>query len=434
MIAAPGTVYAANFALAALALGLSNPPRGTLLRRLLIGFGLTALNILFAHVTDLDIIALYFPTLVFALGIAGLILHLICDMPAENTVYFTLHAFIAGEFSSAFSWQICLFLLRRGLLAASPFRLNLLCLLLSALVLAGLGFYCSRLSEEHAHFRADRRTLISTGLTVLGIFLFSNISDVFTNTPFSGNSAFEINLIRMLADAGGLILLESARSHRAEVQRAAQLQIMDSLLQAQYSNFKTSERSMALIHQKYHDLKHQIAYLREDAHSPDGLAGLDRLEREIRSFEAISSTGNHVLDTILTDKTLQCQQLEISLTFTGDGRLLDFLPPMDLAALLGNLLDNAIEYVSGLSGPAQRWIELSVRKNAGFIVLEVTNPAGGDIQFENGLPKSTKGDDRYHGFGTMSVRETGERYGGSAGFTLKNGCFTAKVSFAAPSA
>ena len=42
---------------------------------------------------------------------------------------------------------------------------------------------------------------------------------------------------------------------------------------------------------------------------------------------------------------MQCQRHGIELKFMGEGQLLNFMEDMDISALFGNMLDNAIESV-----------------------------------------------------------------------------------------
>lgn len=86
------------------------------------------------------------------------------------------------------------------------------------------------------------------------------------------------------------------------------------------------------------------------------------MEQEIRSYEAQNKTGNEVLDTILTSKSLYCQQHGITLTCVADGAALDFMDTMDLCSLFGNALDNAIESVEKLPDSEQRLIHLVVTR------------------------------------------------------------------------
>lgn len=280
MIAAPGCIYAFLFALAAVTLSIPNPPRGTQRSRLFIRVLVPVCSGLIFYLTDVGIDALYFLQLIVAIGMGGLILALTCAFPWENILYFTFHAFILGEFAAAFAWQIWLFLQHIGvpLEWAGEALMLIFCALTGASVLMVAGMYVSHRKAEYVHFCPDRRTLFSTALTALGIFLFSNISNLFRNTPFSGSTASQINLIRMLVDAGGVFLLEAARANREEVRRSTELEIMQKLMEAQYANFQTTERSIDLVHQKYHDLKHQIAWLREEMPAEEKQACLDRME------------------------------------------------------------------------------------------------------------------------------------------------------------
>ena len=67
------------------------------------------------------------------------------------------------------------------------------------------------------------------------------------------------------------------------------------------------------------------------------------MEKEIKIYEAQNKTGNKVLDAVLTSKSLYCQNNGIGLTCVADGSALNFMEDMDISALFGNILDNAIE-------------------------------------------------------------------------------------------
>jgi len=88
-----------------------------------------------------------------------------------------------------------------------------------------------------------------------------------------------------------------------------------------------------------------------------------------------------------------------------------------------------MECVNTLSEPEKRWIQFSIRKKNGFIILEVGNHCENILNFEDGLPVTTKKDTRFHGYGTKSIRDTVEAYGGKTSFSLKDGWFEVKILF-----
>ena len=57
---------------------------------------------------------------------------------------------------------------------------------------------------------------------------------------------------------------------------------------------------------------------------------LDQMESEIQSYEALNITGNKVLDTVLTSKSLHCQSQGIQMTCVADGGALNFMSAMDM--------------------------------------------------------------------------------------------------------
>ena len=66
------------------------------------------------------------------------------------------------------------------------------------------------------------------------------------------------------------------------------------------------------------------------------------MEEDIKTYEAQNKTGNPVLDTVLTSKSLYCQKHGITLTCVADGTRLGFMSVMDICTIFGNALDNAI--------------------------------------------------------------------------------------------
>ena len=188
---------------------------------------------------------------------------------------------------------------------------------------------------------------------------------------------------------------------------------IQNILQSQYAQYRQSRDSIEAINHKYHDLKHQIAVLRAEPDAAKRSAYLDGMEEEIRDYEAQNKTGNSVLDTVLTGKSLYCARHGIELTCVADGGKLDFLDVMDICTIFGNILDNAIECELGIADKSRRLIHLTVYGKRGFLVIRCGNYCPQPPTFRDGLPVTTKGDAAYHGYGIKSVRHAAEKYGGA---------------------
>ena len=95
------------------------------------------------------------------------------------------------------------------------------------------------------------------------------------------------------------------------------------------------------------------------------------MERDIQAYEAQNKTGNTVLDTLLTGKSLYCQKHHIALTVVADGEQLGFMDMMDICSLFGNALDNAIECERKLTDKDKRMIHLTLAAQKQFLILQV---------------------------------------------------------------
>lgn len=209
-------------------------------------------------------------------------------------------------------------------------------------------------------------------------------------------------------------------------------EVAERLLAEHDRQLRMSQENIEAINIKCHDLRHQIRALAESGAVVDG-AVLDDLAREVRVYDSSVKTGNDALDTILTEKRLVCEARGITLTCTADGEALGHMAPADLYALFGNALDNAIEAAGELADPARRTVTLVVRRAMGCASIHVENFYDGQRRFgADGMPLTTKADEANHGFGTRSMRQIAERYGGSFAATADGGAFRLDILIPLP--
>ncbi len=207
-----------------------------------------------------------------------------------------------------------------------------------------------------------------------------------------------------------------------------ELAVMNLLWKKEQEQYRLSKENIALINQKCHDLKHQIRAIRS-ARREDMDKYLEEMEDSIQIYEAIVKTGNEVLDTILTEKSLYCRERGITVSCVADGSQMGFINTVDLYAILGNALDNAIEAVEKFGEEEKRQIDVLIHRQQNFLVINVLNPVMEESSFiyEEELPVTTKGDKRYHGFGLRSVRYLVKKYDGFLTVGTEDGCFSLKI-------
>lgn len=388
--------------------------------------GMLVVQTAFLEITDKLPLVWWMPSMAGAVGIMLLFLALCCSMNLRNVGYVTIRAFILAEFAAALEWQLYIYgVLSTGREKAS-FRLIYL-VGVYAVVFGFMYYLENRRRSYDLRMQVTRREMWGAVAIGVSAFLMSNLSYAYSNTPFSSDLITDIFNTRTMVDLGGLAILYAYHVQRGELHMRYELDSIQNVLQNQYAQYRQSRETIEMIDRKYHDLKHQIMALRAENDPERREQWLDEMEEEIRTYEAQNKTGNPVLDTVLTSKSLYCQKHGINLTCVADGTVLDFMDVRDLCTIFGNALDNAIECELAIPDHEKRLIHLTVARQKSFALVRLENYCEKQLEFEDGMPVTTKGDRRYHGFGLKSIRYTARKYSGTVTVNSEENWFELKI-------
>ena len=353
-------------------------------------------------------------------------LRISCGTSSLDVGYACVKAFVFAEFMASLEWQLHCFLYY-GMEYESRWAGLLLLLAVyggTCLVMRGIS---SRYISETEQMDTTGRELLFAAIIGFSVFLMSNIGFVYSNTPFSGKYASDIFNVRTLIDLGGLAILTAYHIQRLHLRAQHDLESMEMILHNQYQQYQQSQETLDLINYKYHDLKHHIIALRAEENKEKRNAYLDKMEDEIRSYETQNKTGNKVLDTLLTAKSLCCMREKIALTYVVDGARLDFMDVMDICSIFGNALDNAIECEKKIPETEKRMIDVSMFVQQTFLIIRFENYCEGELTFERNLPVTTKKQAEFHGYGLKSLRHTVHKYGGEVDIDVEDHWFRLKI-------
>ena len=194
-------------------------------------------------------------------------------------------------------------------------------------------------------------------------------------------------------------------------------------------------------------------------HTIAGLIELGRQEEAIQLTTESSSVsqelteslldrvGDPVLGALLLGKSAVAAERGIQFRLSPDSRLDgDAGHPRDLITVVGNLIDNALDAAATSSNGGPRWVEVSIHKADGDVMIQVHDSGAGIGQADLGLIFSegytTKVADpgSRRGLGLALVQQVAARRGGEvtvvnqggALFTVRLPLFTKPVSVATP--
>ena len=150
-----------------------------------------------------------------------------------------------------------------------------------------------------------------------------------------------------------------------------ELAAITALYERQRSQYQTARRNVQLIYKRCHDLKMQLAAVRQCLPADFPAQDWSEAERAVSIVDRFAHTGNEVLDTVLTEKALDCATRSVNINTVADGKALDFLEPADLYALFAGLLDGLIGIVKDVPQADRRQIDVMVFARQGFAVLQL---------------------------------------------------------------
>ena len=422
----PGYYYAIAYALSVFVIACTNERKLGRWKLAAVSCVQFALLLFFMTETDGVRQELFIPSMMVIVGLLFGYIYICNDFSLREAGFYCVKAFINGEFAASMCWQIYYYLRYvRGIQGELLKWVELI--LVYAVIFTILALMELNLKKDLEELHITRRELLVVIIIAASVFAMSNLSYLDQNGLFSGTFVMDIFIIRTLVDLSGIAVLYAYHVQVKEIQIRFEKETLHNIMEMQYKNYQLSKENIDMVNQKYHDLKHQINLLKTQAYVGKSTSYLEKMEREIRVYETQNKTGNQILDAVLTNKAMICQNKEIELKFIVDGGALSFMEDMDVSALFGNMLDNAIESAEKQQEKQKRLIWLYVTKEKQFVRIRTENYCDEKIRFKNGMPVTTKKDRRLHGYGMKSIKSTVEKYHGSVVAAQENNWFELKI-------
>ena len=207
--------------------------------------------------------------------------------------------------------------------------------------------------------------------------------------------------------------------------------VINELLKKAERQHKVSSENIEYINVKVHDLKHQIAAIKQligsGSVAPALQSKISELEKTAKVYDDTVFTGNNILDSIIMEQKVYCRNNSIQLDYVIDGGALNFVEPVDLYVIFGNAIDNAIESVLKIDDIDKRIITIRAQSSGRFVSIQFENPYEGEIAFYGGMPKTSKSGKSFHGFGIKSIKFLVAKYGGNVTISAENHRFCLSV-------
>lgn len=256
---------------------------------------------------------------------------------------------------------------------------------------------------------------------ILGLFMSRIVLTISDN--FQKIIYIVINILLILSNA---ITFEIIKRQNELTKTKYEYKFLKETINEQANHYSELQLSHEEIRRIKHDMNNTYLALMAEMESGNADSALNHIKRNLDildKFDKLIDTGHPAVDAILENKINQCDELsiktEISYALENPIRVDEY----EIAVVIGNILDNAIEACKKLSSDNKEIWGLIYSDNQN-IIINIKNTAESSNHF-----KTSKPDKKMHGIGLKSIQHIAKEHNGYAKFSFEDNVFKTFVIF-----
>lgn len=216
--------------------------------------------------------------------------------------------------------------------------------------------------------------------------------------------------------------------YEAEKELAKLKSEQNELLERDYT---TLNNAYAINAKLFHDFHNHIGVLHQllsHKKLDEAMQYLDELQIPIREMADTVWTNDDTIDYLINSKAAAAKERGIQYQVQVEFPQHTNLRSADLCAILGNLLDNALEAAGQIPEKKKRFINLTIRRINQMLIIKVENSFTAPPVITGNEIKTSKKENGLHGWGLKSARTAAEKYDGVVQTSYDENVFRAVVT------
>lgn len=281
------------------------------------------------------------------------------------------------------------------------------------------------LKEKHAYYfsRLDWNIVILSMMitNIIGILIFDIICE-------SSQGKFLNLTITILVSAMNVFILIFIQKMSVGNRCKKENEFLEVIIAQKKTNTQNLCQQYEETQKIRHDMKNYVACALELIREKNYTQAEEYLEsfmnQKIGTLKKFVNTSSDILNAVINSKLSLAEDAGITVRCVITEKV---IPDMefDMSILISNLLDNAIEACSQNQVPSN--ITLEISNCAGYLNILLSNTIVSSVLRDNSELRTTKPDQKSHGFGLKSVQEIVQNYDGMMDIYEENQTFVVSV-------
>jgi len=149
----------------------------------------------------------------------------------------------------------------------------------------------------------------------------------------------------------------------------------------------------------------------------------------MEDFDNTINSGNGLVDSLINAKTAYAKSNQIDVSVSVRIAAEISIELTDLASIIGNLFDNAIEACLRIrqDNVHKLFININISTIKSQLIIDIKNSSDGKFNKEGAEYFTTKSE-RYHGIGIKRIKAVVNKYSGNMELKYKNHVFSSHIS------
>ena len=359
-----------------------------------------AVNLLFENNTYLNGLAFLISNLIFALACF--------QMTWKQSMFYSFCLNVLCAATEFIIIAVMAALTQAGMNSHKEhFSIFLLVLMASKMLYFGTSFTISKLVRKDSNAYKVPTSFVFFPLVAICCLL------VLWYCGESGNlddtTIWLLSIAGMLLFSVTIIMFVTFQHQREKEYEYIQMKHDNARLSIEKSYYEILENQNRQLMMYAHDTKNHLAAMQSLNSDPRIESYISKLSQQLADYSRNCHSGNKLLDVMINKYSFECERKGIHFEYDVKLCNLDNIDDIDLVAVLGNLMDNA---VSAAEQSQLRKISLITAKRNSYSIIIISNSYDAPPSVIAGNLATTKVDREHHGYGLKSVRKTLKRYDG----------------------